>query len=160
MKHEAPAFITPLTITFPVDGRDITITAGSVTVLASMMDAVAPILEELSLLPADVLARLTGDEGPTRADVLDLLQLVQRKAGAQAAIELVALGAGMPAADAGKLLPDRFAYIFAVVLQVNADFFARALPVLDAAAVKLQALAPVALAAPGSTTSGPASLVS
>ncbi|MDO9094435.1 MAG: hypothetical protein Q7U99_17580 [Rubrivivax sp.] len=159
MKHEAPAFITPLSITFPMDGRDMTVSAANVATLAAMMDTVAPVLEELVLLPAEMLARLTGDTGPTKADLVDLLQLLQRKAGAQAAIELVALGVGMPEAEAGHLLPDRFAYLFALVLQVNADFFGRALPVLAVAAAKLQALAP----APGattSTTSGPASSAS
>ncbi|MDP3611046.1 MAG: hypothetical protein Q8R98_04280, partial [Rubrivivax sp.] len=86
MKHEAPAFITPLSITFPMDGRDMTVSAANVATLAAMMDTVAPVLEELVLLPAEMLARLTGDTGPTKADLVDLLQLLQRKAGAQAAL--------------------------------------------------------------------------
>ena len=55
------------------------------------------------------------------------------------------------------LMPDEFAYLFAVVVQVNADFFGQALPLIKAVARGLRSAAgpgpaaPVA-PAPGTTT--------
>ncbi len=137
-----PSFITPLTIEFPMDGRDVKVTAANVAQLAALLAVAAPVIHELAALPPDLLDRLVSDEGPTEADIVELLRMLSELDAFDVAAKVVELGAGFSEADARNLLPDRFAYLFAVVLQVNADFFARALPVLREAAQKLGALLP------------------
>lgn len=149
-----PSFVTPLTITFPMDGRDVTITAASVAQLATLLTVAAPVLHELAALPPDMLDRLVSEEGPTEADIVELLRTLADLDAFNVAAKFVELGAGMGSDDVRNLLPDRFSYLFAVTLQVNADFFARALPVLREAAQKLGALLPNG-AAPTSSSSTP-----
>jgi hypothetical protein len=153
MNVEAPSFITPLTITFPMDGEEVTVKACSVAQLGAMLQLLKPVLPELQALPPEMLDRLVGDEGPSQADILVLLELMADHAALPA--KLVAEGMGWPTDRVQALLPDRFAYLFAVLVQVNADFFGRALPVLFGAAGKFSALLPAA--APTPTTSGPSS---
>jgi len=67
-----------------------------------------------------------GDEGPTHGDVLALLTLLADRP--QVAFEFVAIASQLQVAQVEQLMPDVFAYLFAVCVQVNGDFFARALP--------------------------------
>lgn len=150
-----PSFVTPLTITFPMDGADVTITAASVAQLATLLTVAAPVLHELSALPPDMLDRLVSEEGPTEADIVELLRTLADLDAFNVAAKFVEMGAAMSADEVRSLLPDRFSYLFAVTLQVNADFFARALPVLREAAQKLGALLPNTAAAPTSSSSTP-----
>lgn len=150
-----PSFVTPLTVTFPMDGRDVTITAANVAQLATLLTVAAPVLHDLAALPPDMLDRLVSAEGPTEADIVELLRTLSELEAFSVAAKFVELGAGLAADDVRNLLPDRFSYLFAVTLQVNADFFARALPVLREAAQKLGALLPNTAAAPTSSSSTP-----
>lgn len=163
MSTETPAFIAPLSITFPIDGpdaapQDVTVTAANVGQLGRMLTLLAPVLHELMLLPPDMMGRLVSDAGPTHGDVLELLELVSKQP--DLAVQMVSIGTGLQTSYLAQLLPDRFAYLFAVVVQVNADFFARARPGLLAAAGKFSAVSPVHLASTAPLTSGPASSAS
>lgn len=159
MTTECPQFIAPLEITFALGlagggSADITVTAADVGQLGQMLTLAAPVLHELMTLPPDLVDRLISDAGPTHGDVVVLFTLLADRP--EVLVRFVSIASRMPAAQIEALLPDQFAYLFAVVVQVNADFFARALPVLRAAAGKFGAVLP---AQPNSTT-GHDSLVS
>lgn len=129
-----PAFIASLEVTVPIDQVDVTVKACGVEQLAMIVHLAAPVLDELVLLPEDLLGRLeTGTPGPM--DLMEVLRLFDGHR--EAAIEMVAIAAGQPRAWVAGLLPDRFAYLFALVGMVNADFFWRARPVFGAAGALL-----------------------
>jgi hypothetical protein len=151
---DKPEFVAPLSVTFPMDGEDVTISAANVGQLGRMLEALSPMLGDLMALGTDTLERLVSPAGPTHGDVLELLELLSERR--EVPVQLVTIATGWPVLKVEALLPDRFAYLFAVALQVNADFFGRALPVLQAAGQKLSAMRP----APSSSTSGPASSAS
>jgi hypothetical protein len=162
MNHETPSFIQPLSVTFPLqqEGFDqpVTVTAANVAQLSRMLQLLLPMLQELMALQADTLDRLVSEEGPTHTDVLQLLDMLGEQPGLAA--ELVAVATGMPLPRVEQLLPDRFAYLFAVTLQVNADFFGRARPALAAAVGKFSALLPQGTPPAAPLTAGPASSAS
>lgn len=158
MTKETPQFIAALSVTFPMDGHDVTVVAANVGQLGRMLDLLSPVLADLVLLPPDMLDRMVGDQGPTHGDVLEILETVSKHEGL--ATQLVAVGMGWPHERVAQLLPDRFAYLFAVLVQVNADFFVRARPVLTAAAGKFSALLPERPALQPSEMPGPASSAS
>ena len=153
MNRETPSFITPLTITFPMDGQDVTVTANSTGQLGSMLEVLKPMLPELQSLPAETIERLFSGDGPNTTDVLLLLDLLADHH--ELPQRMVAIAMGWPYEKVAGLLPDRFGYLFALVMQVNADFFGRALPALLGAAVKFRALQPElpTTPGPGSSTS-------
>lgn len=154
MIKDKPEFIAPVTITFPVDGEDVTLSVANVGQLGRMLEVLSPMLGDLVDLGPELLDRMVSASGPTHTDVLELLELLSTKR--EVPLQLMAIGTGWPADKVERLLPDRFAYIFAVIFQLNADFFARALSVLQAAGRKISALRPE----PTSSTSGPASSAS
>ena len=164
MNQNAPSFVVPLSITFPLDQPGfedpVTVTAATVEQLARMLNLALPLLQDLMGLGQDMLDRLVSPEGPTQADVVELLELLAMRPAL--ATGLVSVATGYTTTQVGLLLPDRFAYLFAVVLQVNADFFGRALPALAAAGGKLKALLPGQPPQPQNTssTAGPASSAS
>lgn len=131
-----PAFISPLQITVPVDQVDVLITALGIAQIAEVLHVASPVLDGLFTLDDETLARLEAG-APNMADMLDLLHLFDEHQ--DAALRLVALGTRQSGAWVGELLPDRFAYLFACVVMVNADFFSRARPVFRAAGEVLSA---------------------
>lgn len=151
LSAERPQFIKPLRITFPLgaeaDAPDVTVSAADVGQLGQMQELLLPLVHRLLLLPADMVDRLVSEAGPTHGDVVELIRLLGEYPGVLE--EFAAIGARLKPEDVRALMPDVAAYLFAVVVQVNADFFARALPVLRAAAGKLSALMPAPNSTPG-----------
>lgn len=167
MSRLTPTFITPLRVEFQMDGREVVVEAAPVARLGEMLAVLQPVLPELAALPDGMVERLTGGSlsgtivpdgelapAPTAADVLVLLELLA--AHRDVPVRFVAAAMAWPQADVGKLLPDRFAYLFSVIVQVNADFFGRALPGIVGAARNFGVLLPGG----EPTTSGPSSSTS
>lgn len=155
---ERPQFILPLSITFPLgaepDAPVVTVTAANVAQLGQMLELLGPLLVRLGELPPDMVDRLVSEQEPTAADMAQLFELLAESPGVLE--KFLAIGARLHLETVHALMPDVAAYLFAVVCQVNADFFARALPVLRAAAGKLSALMPAA----SRSTPGPGSSAS
>lgn len=142
---------------FELDGQALTVRAADMAQILAMLDQAKPLIDEAVLMMPDLFERLQAGAKPTVGDVLDLLDMA-RKHG-RAALELVAIATPMPLAEVERLLPDRFAYLFAVIVQVNADFFAAALPALRAAGAAMERAGQAAPAG-SATMAGPSSSTS
>lgn len=125
-----PAFVKPLSLAFPIDDEAVTVTALGVADIAQALALCAPVLDELLCLSDQALARLEAGS-PNMEDLHDMLDVLNKHG--KAGIDLVAIGSDKPREWVEGLLPDRFAYLFSVVVMVNADFFSRARPVFNAA---------------------------
>lgn len=133
----APAFISPLSLTFEVDGHALQIGPMNVEQLAQVMGMAGPVLDALMAMPDAALARLQSGS-PTAGDLAVMLELLSDQAST--ALRLVQIASQQNEGWVKELLPDRFAYLFSVCVLVNADFFSRARPVFAAAgALLLQA---------------------
>ncbi len=151
----APGFLTPVVVEFQMGDRHMVVKPANVGRLARMLADLGPFLAELVELPADVLQRMAG-EGPTTEDVLELLQRLSGEA--ELPLRLVAHGTDLTLKEVEALPFDQFAYLFAVVVQVNADFFVRAMPLLGEAAQRLATMVSVdATASQTLTPPGPSS---
>lgn len=140
---EKPTFSHRLEITFPLgDGRDVTVRSADVGVLLEVKAKMLPVVELLAqdaprLFDANRLELIVATKQLTANDIADLCVLLER---ADVAVDFVATLALMPRDEVLRLMADEFAFLFAVVVQVNHDFFARALPVLKAAVQRIAAL--------------------
>ena len=128
-------FIEPLRIICPIDGRDIEVSPIVVRELPALLRLAEPIMGELMALPDETLSRLEAGK-PNLADIDHLVHLIVTHG--QRVIDALALCTRQPAEWVGGLLPDRAAQLLAVCIQVNADFFGRAMPGLRALAVQLK----------------------
>ncbi len=135
--RETPSFIQPLSITFPLRGQDLVVTAATVGQLAAMLALLTPLLGRLVALPGDLLARLEAG-APSVADVVQLTELVSEDLDLLLQVCQVATGLTMEQLRALNF--DEAAMVFATAVHVNADFFARARPTLRAAVGKLMAI--------------------
>jgi hypothetical protein len=130
-ESSAPTFVTPLEVTFTLGGQDVTVRPATVGRLARMIAVAGPLVRLVMALQADTLDRLQSPEGPTTEDVAELFETLSEQP--EKLLSLVALAADISQPQVEALAPDQFAYLFAVVVQVNADFFSRATPVFAAA---------------------------
>lgn len=131
-----PAFVEAASITVPVDGEDVLVTAASVTQIAALMGHSVDLFEAWSALQPERRKRFS--EGAPTVDDLDvLLHLLEGKEELPA--KLLATLLNRPAEWVGALLPDRFAYLFACAVGINADFFSRMGGVMGAAGAVLAA---------------------
>lgn len=160
---DTPAFIVPLEVTLNLDQTTLVVKPASVKQLAQVLSVSRPAVRAV-LEVRDVLARrraapaAADDELDmavagmvlTSDDVVDIYTALAQHP--DALMDMVAILTGMPAAAVGALLPDRFVYLFATVLQVNVDFFFRAAPVFAAARRALEGLQPTQ-ATPGNAPS-------
>ena len=129
-------FVAPLRLVLDIDGTPFEITP--------VVTAEVPPLIRLCEPFFGVLAAMQGEPDP--ATITSLVG----KYG-EAVIKTVALCAHQPEEWVGKLLPDRFVALAVACIQVNADFFAQAAPILRA--LVSQAVAPSAGAAPAAPNS-------
>lgn len=142
-----PNFAVPAEVPLDLGTLQLTVRPASVQQIARLLTTAAPMVKQLLLLDDELLGRLRSEEGPTVEDVGDLFNLLSREP--DRLIELVAVATGAEVAAIGALPPDRFAYLFAVVVQVNADFFFSATPAFAAAGSLLKALKARTPAKPG-----------
>lgn len=147
---QAPAFVAPLAVEWEMDGATLVCGPMDVGQIARIMECAGGLFDSVAVLDDGTRERLMSGE-PTPADVTVLLGLLQDQAGTAA--EVVAAAMRWDTATAAALLPDRFAYTFAVVVQVNADFFSQALPVFKAAAAVLERVKPAKT--PAAPAAGP-----
>jgi hypothetical protein len=138
-----PTFASRVEITFPLgDGNDITVRSADV---GTLLELKAKLLPSLELLANDAprvfdearLELIRTTKMVTANDIADLCVLLER---ADVVVDVVALLAPMPRERVLRLMPDEFAYLFAVLIQVNFDFFVQSLPVLEAARQRIAAL--------------------
>jgi hypothetical protein len=146
---QAPAFLAPVEVPLPLGELSLVVRPANVGQIARLLTVAAPVVGSLMALPPGFIDRLAGDEPTTADDVAELFELLSRHP--HKLIELVAIATGQDVATVAALPPDKFAYLFAVVVQVNADFFVRATPVFAAAGRVLRAAADK-----GPQTAGPA----
>jgi hypothetical protein len=143
---KAIEFVTPLEVSFAVDGRELTVTPVTVGQLPKLLQWLDPLFDDLMSL---------GDE-PQLDDLFGLVI-----AHGEPVLKAVALAARVDEPWVAQLLPDRLAALMAVLLEVNGDFFRRAMPLISTHLVHLrQAVVPgapapaAAPASPGPTPSG------
>lgn len=145
-------FITPLELPFTLpDGREVMVSAAPIQRLGLMLKHCRPMIDEIAAMPLPMLKRLQKGE-PEADDISWLFELMSDRC--DSLIELVSVGSAVPLALVQGMMPDRFMYLFALVVQVNADFFARAAPLLKAAFERLvEAAKPVRPDLPNVATS-------
>lgn len=143
LTQDKPTFASRLEITFPLaSGHDVTVRSADVGVLLAVKAKALPVLELVAREAPRVFdatrLQLIRDSGVLTAnDIADLCVLLER---ADLAIDFVALLAKLEREVVLQLQPDEFVYLFAVVVQVNHDFFVRALPVIKAAVQRIAGL--------------------
>ena len=135
-------FPAPLQLPFPLPdlvGAGVTVLQigpANIAQIARMLRLAKPLIDEIVLLPPEMLDRAV-DGNPTDDDIVHVLELVCDRA--EMAAQLASAATGIDLARVEALLPDRFVYLLALVVQVNADFFGRSAGVWSAAKGLLQA---------------------
>lgn len=145
-------FVQPLSVTFPLEGEDITITPVTVGEMPALLRTVEPMFGELLRLDEPTLARLAANQFQP-GDVATLVRLCGEHG--PRVVDAVALCSRRTSASVSALYIDRFAQLAAVCFQVNRDFFVRAMPGLrrtfEALASPSQAASPSAGQTPSSS---------
>ena len=127
----APAFVQGLVAPFELpDAADpeggevqhITIGPANMGQLARLMGHSGDLLDVVTALQPERAQRLANGQ-PTIQDLDVLLTLLQDKG--ELALDLVSIAAGIERDLVEALAPDRFAWLFGLVVMVNADFFSR-----------------------------------
>lgn len=149
-------FIRPLQVGLSIDGVDLTITPIVMRELPNLLALAMPVFASLNASEPRFIERMQSGE-LTAVEVSSLLTSVV--VNGEEFVGLLALCARQPKEWIGGLLLDRAAELALVCLQVNADFFRRAMPGLrmlasqarDRAGVRLDASAPSPAAYPSAT---------
>jgi hypothetical protein len=144
---QAPDFAAPLEVTLLLGDRTLVVKPASVGQIARLLTVAAPVVNTLMTLPPQLLDALRAEGGPGVPEVAELFELLSRHPSKL--IEMVAIATELDLAEVSAMPPDRFTFLFAVVVQVNADFFFRATPAFAAAGRVLQQLKDRAPATPG-----------
>lgn len=144
---QAPDFAAPLEVTVALSDRMLAVRPATVGQIARMLSVAAPVVQSLMNMPPRLIERLQSEAGPDGQDLAELFELLARHPSKL--IDLVAIATGIEQDEAAAMPPDRFTFLFAVVVQVNADFFFRATPAFAAAGRVLQQLTSRAPATPG-----------
>lgn len=127
----APAFVAGLRVpcelpVFPHDDAGTTeqvpIEPANMGQLVQLLAHAGDLLDVVAGLQPERAARLQAGQ-PSFEDLDVLLTLLQDKG--PVAIDLVAIASGIAVERVKSLAPDRFAWLFGVVVMVNADFFSR-----------------------------------
>lgn len=150
----APDFVAPVEVPLPQVADGLVVRPANVGQIARLMVVAAPVVSMLVDLPPRLLDRMharEGDEQMTADDVAELFELLSRHP--HKLLEMVAIATGLEMDAVKALAPDRFAFLFAVVVQVNADFFSRATPAFSAAGRVLQQATDGAKRGPSPSTS-------
>ena len=135
---EPVEFITALELEFNSSTLVLVVKPASMGALLKVLGTARPIADEVMGLPEAMLQRLKAGT-PDTADIAWLYELLADRG--DLAIDLVSILTGAKRELVEQVLPDRFVYLFALVVQVNADFFARAPGVFKAAMARMQGAA-------------------
>jgi len=142
--------VAPLMIVTPVDGVEVTIKPITVGQYPALFEHVAPLLQTATQGPAGLFERLAARQASAE-DMQWVVGLVVTHSDELMAA--IALAIGQPREWVSALLPDRFLDLVILVLEVNADFFIRAQPVMRLLWARAKAALPQAPAA--APASGP-----
>jgi hypothetical protein len=130
-------FAAPPEVGLRLRGREeaLVVRPAPVRVLLKLKAVVLPVLEDIvrqapGLLSGERINLIMASGEITAGDVAELVVVLEQ---VDAAIPFVALLSGLPEADVAELLPDEFALLAAVAVQVNADFFVQARPAFEVA---------------------------
>jgi|GEM_PF-5326115 len=144
-------FAAPIELPFNDGQLQVLVGPANIAQITRMLRVAKPLVDEIFLLPPDMLDRAMSG-GPTEADLAYALSLVCERA--DMAAELVSAATGADLARVQALLPDRFVYLLSLVVEANADFFARSAAAFSAAGRHMQtAVARVRAQSAGSTPS-------
>lgn len=135
---EPVEFVTPLELPFEDGPLTLVIRPAGMAALLQVLATARPIADEVMGMPQAMLQRLQAGT-PDTTDIAWLYELLTDRG--ELAIDMVAILTGAPRQLVGRLLPDRFVYLFALVVQVHADFFARAPQVFQAAMARMHGAA-------------------
>ena len=103
--------------------------------ITRMLRLAKPLVDDIAVLSPELIDRAVAG-APTNDDIARVLELVCERAEMAAELASAATGIALPRVQA--LLPDRFVYLLALVVQVNADFFGRSAAAWSAAKGLLQ----------------------
>jgi len=149
----APSFAAPVVQAVALPSGEVVVRSATVQQLLAARTALTPALERLAeaapgLLDLARLDLIRASGQITANDLRDLCVLLDE---ADAAVDITAALTDVPRERLLAMQPDEFVYLFAVAMQVNADFFVQALPALTAGVQALEALGKP----PGGTSSSP-----
>jgi hypothetical protein len=151
---KVPTFTDPLSVSVPLRGGAIVVQTANMKQLLLVKARLLPVLELVAreapqFFDEEQLRLMVETRSVTAKDIASLCVLLEH---AGVALEFVAALTPLSLDQVEQLMPDEFAYTFAMAVQVNADFFAQALPVLADAVRRLQRVGVLA----GGTSSSPA----
>ena len=141
MQRPSIEHVAPLMIVTPVDGVEVTVKPITVGQYPALFEQIAPLLQSTTQAPAGLFERLAARQADGE-DVQWLVGLVLDHS--DEVMVAIALAIGQSRDWVSALLPDRFLDLVIVVLEVNADFFMRAQPVLRLLWARAQAALPKA----------------
>jgi hypothetical protein len=141
MQRPSIEHVAPLMIVTPVDGVEVTIKPITVGQYPALFQHVVPLLQTATQGPAGLFERLAARQASAE-DMQWVVGLVV--AHSDELMATMALAIGQPREWVSGLLPDRFLDLVILVLEVNADFFMRARPVLRLLWARAQAALPKA----------------
>lgn len=139
---DAPEFVAPVEVPLDAIAPGLVVRPANVGQIARLLAVAGPVVSTLMALPPGLVERLQGGpdaEPATAEDMAELFELLSRHP--HKLIEMVAIATGLERVVVEAMPVDRYAFLFAVVVQVNADFFSRATPAFAAAGRVLQRLA-------------------
>jgi hypothetical protein len=134
-------FAAPMALPFSLPGLTgvgetvVEIGPANIAQITRMLRLAKPLVDDIAVLSPELIDRAV-DGAPTSDDIARVLELVCERA--EMAAELVSAATGIELARVQALLPDRFVYLLALVVQVNADFFDRSAAAWSAAKGLLQ----------------------
>lgn len=140
---EPTNFAAPLQVEVPLPSGTITVASAPMGPLLKVKALLLPVLQTLIEAAPELFSdsgqfdRFNAGEDLSAEDIAELCVALEQ---VDAVVDLVAILAPMPREQVLQLMPDAFAYLFAVVVQVNWDFFVRALPMLRSSVQRIQAL--------------------
>lgn len=128
---EVPEFVLPQCIDVTLaSGKLVKAQPATIEQIVALISVAAPVVRTLLLLPPDLVSRLDGGN-PEMADLVELYEVFSDRP--TDLTKAVAIAMRLSDAEVGALLPDEFAFLFALMVKVNADFFSAAAPRFAAA---------------------------
>ena len=118
-------FVKPLSVTLTIRDQDITISPLKVGEVGEFAEAVTPLIDHLPAIVAD---QVSGEV---------VLGVITQHT--QDALHAVAIASRQPIAWVRELMLDELLELATVCLEVNADFFRRALPGMQSSGARLMA---------------------
>jgi hypothetical protein len=139
---QPPTFVAPIAVPVPLRAGELVVLSAPMGPLLAAKAFLVPVLQKLlteapDLFDEERIERIKTTRTLEAEDITEACLLLER---CDVLVDLVAALAPMPREKVLQLMPDEAAFLFAVIVQVNWDFFVQAAAGLTAAALRLRSL--------------------